>query len=452
MRLIFFILCLFFSSMVFAKTNYVHIQTWKTAAGTPVYFVKTNAVPIIDVSTVFHAGSAFDGPNYGLASLTNVFIGEQSKNLNSTQIAEKMNAVGMLLDSNIDRDKAVVHFRSLSDKAYFNPSLALYTEVLSHLSISTDTFNRVKSQMINQIKSEQEDPSNLASDAFFSALYGDAPYGHPSSGTIDSVNALTLEQINQFYSTYYSAKNAIIVIVGDTDLLTAKLISEQISTSLPLGELMPQPSEENNKPINKTVFIDHAGSENTIIIGQLGVERKNPQLIPLQVGNTILGDMSMSSLLMETLRNKNGLVYSVDSNLLALKNRGPFFIILQTKSAQAQKALDLAKNELLQFAANGPSAEQLDTSKKFLVGSFPFSYATNSNILANVINIAFFGLPLDYMDTYQDKINAVTLTQIQNDFKNLIQANDLITVNVGQQNNTTLFPKTLKNEPRSKKK
>ena len=134
---------------------------------------------------------------------------------------------------------------------------------------------------------------------------------------------------------------------------------------------------------------------------------------------------------MQTLRNKNGLVYSVTSNLYALKSRGPFFIMLQTKSAQTKEALDLAKNELLQFAENGPTEEQLDTSKKYLVGSFPFSYATNSNILANVITIAFFDLPLNYMDTYQNKIKSVTLAQIHQNFKKLIKPEKLITVTVG---------------------
>ena len=337
----------------------------------------------------------------------------------------------MLFDANVDRDKALVHFRSLSEKKYFDASMAVYTEILSNLSISPETFERVKSQAINNIKSEQEDPTNLATDAFFSTLYGDAPYGHPSSGTINSVNALTLGQVNQFYLDYYCAKNAIIVIVGNTNSLGAKLIAEQISTSLPLGKLMSQPPEKENITSNKNIFIDHAGSENTIIIGQLGVARKNKQLIPLKVGNTILGDMSMSSLLMQTLRNKNGLVYSVTSNLYALKSRGPFFIMLQTKSAQTKEALDLAKNELLQFAENGPTEEQLDTSKKYLVGSFPFSYATNSNILANVITIAFFDLPLNYMDTYQNKIKSVTLAQIHQNFKKLIKPEKLITVTVG---------------------
>lgn len=435
MRAIFFILYCFFCLPVFAKTNYVKIQTWQTKAGTPIYFVQSDALPIVDVSTIFHAGSAYDSNFFGLASLTNSFIGEQTKNLDPSEIAEKMSSLGMLFDTNTDRDKAMVHFRSVTDKKYLDGALSLYIDTLSNLSISEATFNRVKSQSISAIKSELEDPTTIALNAFFSELYGDQPYGHPIDGTITSIDSLNLRQILQFYRNYYTAKNAFICIVGDLDLNQAQQIAEKISASLPVGQLRPEPE---NKPIiskNKVRFIEHPGSQNTIIIGQLGIAHADQRLIPLQIANTILGDMGMGSLLMEEVRNQQGLVYYVDSSIAALKNPGPFFIMLQTKSENSAKASELTKQELLRFAKKGPSEAQLIASKKYLIGSFPFSYATNSNILVNVINIAFYHLPLDYLDKYQDRISATPLEQTHRDFAQLIQPDALITVTVGKKSN-----------------
>ena len=172
--------------------------------------------------------------------------------------------------------------------------------------------------------------------------------------------------------------------------------------------------------------------QKTIIFGQVGMTRQNANYFPLMVGNHILGGLSLTSILFEQIRNQRGLVYSIQSAFVPLQYRGPFFIALQTRSNKATEALTLARAVLRDYIEKGPTTSQLSEAKQNLMGSFPLRIATNADIVANVVNIAFYHLPLNYLDTYRNRVSAVTATQIKEAFQQMIHPNNLTVVVVGQ--------------------
>ncbi len=420
-----------FSSCCFANKSYVKIQQWQTKNHVSVYFVKINTLPILDVSTVFHAGSAYDGKQGGLASLTNQFIGQQTTDLNTTQIANAINSLGINFDSTVNRDMAVVHMRTLSREKYLKPAIDFYTKLLTKMTFSTATFSRVKAQTISDIQSSLQNPYTIAGITFYNELYGNTPYAHPIDGTTHSITGISANDVTSFYKNYYNANNALIVIIGDTTKNQAKSVAEMISTQLPAGKAYSLP-KINIQPHNKTYHVDFNSPQSTIIIGQAAISRNNADYLPLQVGNTLLGNMGLTSILMKTVRNEHGLVYGISSAFNAWQQPGPFYIAFQTKNQTVQQAITLTKSSVANYLATGPSDQALQATKKYLIGSFPFSYATNQNILDNVVNIAFYNLPLNYLDTYQNRISKTTAQSIKQAFDKTIKPENLITVIVGE--------------------
>ena len=160
------------------------------------------------------------------------------------------------------------------------------------------------------------------------------------------------------------------------------------------------------------------------------IERGNPDFFPLIVGNYTLGGGGFVSRLMKEVRDKRGYAYSVSSYFNPLRQAGPFQIGLQTKRAQAKDAIALSRDVLDGFLKDGPSPEELDAAKANLTGSFPLRLDSNKKILDNVAVIGFYGLPLDYLDNYQQKVRAVTVDDVKRAFSRYVRPADLMTVTV----------------------
>ena len=165
-------------------------------------------------------------------------------------------------------------------------------------------------------------------------------------------------------------------------------------------------------------------------IGLPAIERGNPDFFPLLVGNYTLGGGGFVSRLMKEVRDKRGYAYSVYSYFAPLKQTGPFQIGLQTKRSQARDALKVTREVLTDFLKDGPSDDELAAAKANLTGSFPLRLDSNKKILDNVANIGFYGLPLDYLDQYQAKVQEVTADDVRKAFARRVRPENLITVTV----------------------
>ncbi|MCC5792297.1 MAG: insulinase family protein [Legionellaceae bacterium] len=408
-------------------------QRWQTEEGMRVVFYPAPEVPMLELRLAFRAGSAYDGAHYGLSSLTASLIGNASKTMDADAIAEQFESVGAQFSGSAHRDMSVYSLRSLTAPAAYAQALRTFTETLAQARFHRKDFQREQQRQLTLITQKEESADQVATDVFYRRLYGSHPYAHAVLGQQETVKAITLEQVQQFYQRYYVAANAYLVLVGDLSTAQAKAVADTMSKSLPAGQAAePVPLA---KPLQRSLQVDEVfpSSQRFLRLGQLGIRYQSENYFPLLVGNYILGGSPLVSRLGEEVREKRGLTYGVVSQLPPLEGRGPFVIGLSTKTQQSKEALELSRSILQHFVQEGPSAEELAAAKQYLTGSFPLNLASNRQIADLLLRMLFYNLPEHYLRDYPKNIAAVTVEQIRSAMQQLIKPEHLLLVEVGPQ-------------------
>lgn len=408
------------------------IQHWQTANGARVYFVAAHELPMVDVRVVFDAGSARDNGKAGLAQLASAVLPDGAGDLTADQIAERFENVGARFGTDADRDMATVSLRSLVDPKFLQPALETFALVLTRPAFTQPDFERNRNQMIVGVRYGEQSPGYLADKAFYAGLYGDHPYGSPPEGTAASLQAITRDDVVDFYKRYYVARNAVVAIVGDLDRRAAERLAESVAGRLPAGEAPPPLPEVKSLAEPRVVEIPHPSAQSHVQIGQVGMARNDPDYFALYVGNHILGGSGLVSRLNEEVRERRGLSYSVYSYFLPMQRKGPFLMGLQTGTEQTEEAIRLLKEQLQRFVAQGPTPEELAEAKKNITGGFALRIDSNSKIVGYLSVIGFYGLPLDYLDRFIARVDAVTLDDVRAAFKRHLEPERNLTVVVGR--------------------
>ncbi|GAB7563482.1 pitrilysin family protein [Methylobacillus methanolivorans] len=409
----------------------LNIQHWQTSQGSEVYFVENHDLPIIDISTNFAAGSARDAGKPGLAGITRYLMTLGAGGLTDQQISNGMADVGAVLGGELDADRAALKLRTLSSVREQNAALDIYTKILHQPDFPQATLAREKARIIAGLKEAATQPASIANRALLKALYGNHPYAVDEEGEPESVNALAAADLQQFYRQYYGAKNAVIALMGDMTPEQAKAIAERISAGLPDSPAVAELPEVSYPQAAVERRIPHPASQSHILLAYPGVKRGDADYFALYVGNYILGGGGFVSRLTEEVREKRGLVYSVYSYFIPMQQLGQFQIGLQTKRDQAEDALKLVRETLDKFISQGVTEAELKAAKQNIIGGFPLRIDSNSKILDYLAVIGFYKLPLNYLDEFNGKVEAVTAAQIKDAFSRRIDPNKLVTVVVG---------------------
>ncbi|UCV08508.1 M16 family metallopeptidase [Dechloromonas denitrificans] len=406
----------------------VKIEHWVAPSGARVYFVESRVLPMLDVQVDFAAGSVFDpAGKSGLAAMTRGTLDLGAGSRDESAIAEQLADIGANLGGGADTDRASVALRTLSAAEQREPALAILRSVLHQPRFDAAIFEREKARTIASLKEAMTRPDSIAGKAFWGALYPTHPYGQQA--TPESVAGLSRDDLAAFHARYYTAANASITLVGDISRREAERIAEALTASLPKGEAAALPAAPQ-PATGSLIKLAHPASQAHVYIGLPAIERGNADFFPLLVGNYTLGGGGFVSRLMKEVRDKRGYAYSVYSYFAPLRQAGPFQIGLQTKRSQAGEAINVARDVLDGFLKDGPSEEELLAAKANLTGSFPLRLDSNKKLLENAANIGFYGLPLDYLDSYQAKVQAVTADEIKQAFARHVRPDNLITVTV----------------------
>ncbi len=408
------------------------IEQWQTGNGARVYYVHAPELPMVDLRVTFNAGSARDGYLPGVAMLTNAMLEEGAGKLDANAIAEKFDSLGASTSFDSLRDMATASLRSLTDEKLLQPALQTFAQLLREPTFPRAALERVRKQMLVVLRHDNQSPGTLGSKAFYHALYGSHPYATPSSGTMKSVKALTRQDIRRFHSRYYVGRNAVVAIVGAVDRAQAEAIAEQVVGGLPAGQPAPAlpPVAQLEESFSK--HIAHPSSQTHILLGQPGMHRGDKDYLPLYIGNHILGGSGLTSRISEEIREKRGLSYSASSYFAPMAVDGPFLLSLQTKTESSEEALALLRATLVRFITDGPSKRELEAAKKNITGGFALNIDSNKEILGYISMIGFYDLPLDYLDTFIERVNAVTVAQIRDAFKRRIHPDRLALITVGE--------------------
>ena len=411
--------------------NTFKIERWITKNKVSVAFYQAMEVPMLDISIAFAAGSAYDEDHFGLSALTAQMINEGSAGLNATQVAEQLAKNGSQFFIETSRDMSLFTLRTLTNNKAYQQATTTLTNMLTRPNFSSASFELMKKQQIMAIEQINQSPEDIATEQFLAHLYGKHPYAHPVNGTFSTVQELTRKQSVDFYKKYYTANNAILVLVGAIDSSEAHQLADKLTANLPQGAPLQPLDKAQPLKTAEAINIAFPSSQTIIRLGQVGIDHQDLNYFPLLVGNYILGGSNLTSELAEELREKRGLTYGIHSEIVPMSGKGPFLINFSTQHTQTKQAIQLAEQTLRLFIKNGPSEEELKAAKRYLIGSYPLSLASNRSIAALLSRILFYHLPSDYLDTYVAKINAVTITDIKKAFQQLIQPNKLLFITVG---------------------
>jgi len=408
----------------------VNIQTWHTEQQVKVLFVAAPELPMVDLQLVFDAGSVRDTAQPGIANFTGSMIGLATSQRNEQAIADGFNDLGAQFNPSVSRDFSSFTLRSLTRQPLLDAALDLFGEVVTKAQFPADIIERDRIRLLQAMQQADEVAGQYAQKVFWQRLYQTHPYANPVTGEAEIIEQLTPEDLNAFYRQYYVAQNAQIAIVGDLTRAQAEKMAQQLSDRLAQGvKAQPIAAPKPVKPGFEVV--EFTANQTQYFAGQLGVQRGHPDYYALFLGNHLLGGSGFASLLVEEVREKRGLVYSVYSFFAPMREPGPWMIGLSTANHQAQEADQVVKSTLQDFLFEIDDQKFADI-KQNLLGGWPLRFDTNGKILGYLTMIGFYELPLDYLSAFPEAIAALDKDDVLAAWRQHIHPDNLFTLMLGQ--------------------
>ncbi|VTU29025.1 Peptidase M16 inactive domain protein [Variovorax sp. SRS16] len=419
----------------------IPIQHWTLPNGAKIYLAATRVLPIVDVEVDFDAGSRRDpAAQSGLAEVSAEMV-EKGVLARGSDPAMDQNALGEAwadLGANFDvgagADRTSFTLRSLSDPALLGKAVQLAAREIGEPAFPADVWARERERLDAAIKEANTKPATIAGRAFSQAVYGTHPYGFDA--TEETLARIDVDAMRQRYQRLIVPCRAKLSIVGAVTRQQAEDIATTLLSRLPPADAtacaaLPAVPEVAPLTAPKEERIPFDSAQTHVLIGEPGYKRTDPDHFALTVGNYILGGGGFVSRLTDQVREKRGLAYSVYSTFSPGLHAGAFRIAFQTRPDQADEAVKVSREVLAKFVADGPTEAELKAAKDNLIGGFPLLLDSNRKLLGNIANIAWNDLPLDYLDTWIDRMNAVTVADIKAAFQRKLQPDRMVTVIVG---------------------
>ena len=417
------------------------IEHWTLASGARIYLVSTQALPIVDVQIDFDAGSRRDpAAQAGLASVSATMVEKgvrAGKNgepaLDENALGEAWADLGAEFNASAGTDRASYSLRTLSDPALLAKVVALASREIGEPAFPDDIWQRERERIGAAIKEANTKPATVASRAFGQAVYGNHPYGQEATeATLARIDTAAMRAL---YAQLIVPCRAKLSIVGNVTRPQAESIAMTLLSRLPAQPAgcaaLPPVAEIAALTAPKEERIPFDSAQAHVFIGEPGYRRSDPDHFALTLGNYVLGGGGFVSRLTDQVREKRGLTYSIYSGFSPGLHAGAFRIGFQTRPDQAAEAVKVSREVLAKFVAEGPTEVELKAAKDNLIGGFPLLLDSNRKLLGNVANIAWYGLPLDYLDTWTARMNAVTAADVKAAFARKLQPERMVTVIVG---------------------
>ena len=401
------------------------IEKLDSVKGAKAYLVQTQALPMLDIEISIDAGDRFDPTGKsGLASMTAELMNYGARSskgaLSEAQIADEIADLGANFGISVGGERAVIRIRSLSRKDLRDRAVQLASAMLSAPTYDAKILEREKQRAITGLLEAETKPESVLERRFRKSVYGNYPLSE--SPSVKSVGSVSVSDLARFHQQFYRGDRIIVSIVGDVSPAEANEIVEVLLKNVPQsGAAIPALPQFERSPIeplaSRQIYIPFDSQQAHIAMGMTAITRSNPDYFPLIVGNYILGGGGFVSRLMSEVREKRGLAYSVFSYFAPGKDTGIFQAGLQTKGDQATLALEVMNSTIANFIANGATPSELQAAKANLVNGFPLRIDNNRKLLDNVSSIAWNDLPLDALETWTAKVDAVTLEQVSAAFQ-----------------------------------
>jgi zinc protease len=381
----------------------------KLPNGLRVVVVERPGLPLIAAELLVRNGAEVDPKDLaGTASMTGSLLTKGTESMTAPEIASAIESLGGTIDSGAHWERSSATIVVMSDKA--QPALKILADVVLHPTFKQEEIDRLKNQTLDGLRVALRQPGALSQFVSSRALFGDAPYGHSHTGTMESVQAIKRDDILKLYQTYYVPENAALILAGNLTLEQGRKYAEQF-----FGEwkgTMPEPSTTPSsgvadwKPSSIVVDMPEAGQA-AVTVARPGIKRSSPDYYAGLVANAALGTGFVSRLNRE-IRIKRGLSYGARSSLDARRDVGPFTATAQTKNQSAAEVATLMQIELKRLKSEPVQGDELKSRQAVLSGSYARSLETNGGFVGKISATIANDLPLDTLNKFIPSINAVT--------------------------------------------
>ena len=382
-----------------------------TVKGEEVWYAEDHTLPMIALVAAFPAGSAYDPQGKeGLAGFAASLVDEGAGRLDSNAFQTALADKAIQITSQADRDWTVVTLVTLSANA--KDAFKLLGIALAHPRLDAEAINRVRAQMLQSLRQQDEDPSQVADRDFHQVFFGPHPYGHAPEGTPPGLTSITRNDLANFIAGHWVRGDLKIAVAGDIN--AAALTALIKSTFGPLRGSTPPtlPSPMRLGAPGLHAFKMDVPQPNAVF-ALPGLMRSNPDYIPAYVANYVLGGGGFSSRLMADVREKRGLTYDISTDVPALRKAGLIEGTVATRADAMNQTIAAVRDTMTKFANDGPTATELTDAKTYLTGSYPLSFSSNAGIANQLSVFQRSGLPVDYVAKRNSLINAVTLDDVK---------------------------------------
>lgn len=411
---------------------HVALKRWTTAEGLRVMWSHNTQLPLLDMRLVFDAGAAREGDLPGVASAVSGLLDEGTQTRNAQQVAEGFEQIGANFSTASYRDMALLSLRVMSDTPRRDGATQLLREVVSQPRFAMDDWQRLQESMRLSLRQRLQSPAGRAGQTFYQALYGAHPYSRTPGGDSGSIDRMTPADIAAFHQRYYTAKNGVLVLVGDISEADARVLASSLSQALPAGDKAAELPVVAALAKSERVHQVFPSEQVHIVLGEVGISRSDPDYFALMVGNELLGGSGFGTLLTRELREKRGLTYSVTSQFIPMRAAGPFQVSFSTRHDQAAEALALTRQLLSDFIRQGPTEADVSAAKANLSQAFPRSVASNDQVASFLSMMGFYELPDTFIDDYIGQLAAIDLAQVRAAMSRHIHPERLLVVTVGR--------------------
>lgn len=412
------------------QVNFPPYQMKTLANGLQVIAVSHHEQPAVSLRLILRAGGAQDpAARPGVAYVAAALLDQGTTTRTAEQVANTIDSIGGAIGTGATSDLTSIYAAVMKDS--LGVALDLVSDLARHPAFAAEEIDRQRQLILSGLKVSYDDPDYLAGVMFDRLVYGFHPYGKPDSGTPESIAAVTREDLLAFHKRWFGPNNAILAIVGDVSSEEAFAGAERAFGGWSRIDLPQATVSEPPAPTRRVVIVDRPGAVQTEIrVGNIGLPRRDKDYLALDIATKILGGEG-GNRLHRVLRSERGLTYGASADLHALKDTGNLVADTDTRSEKTGEALRLIVDEIAKLQRQRVEQRELSDAQEYLTGSFPLTIETPGAIALQVLNAVFYGLDLNELQTYRDRVNSITVDDIQRVARHYLHPDRLTIVLVG---------------------
>ena len=408
----------------------IAIQEVTSPGGIKAWLVEDHNIPFTALEIQFKGGSSLETPDKrGVVNLMTATLEEGAGEMDSKAFAEAREALAAGISFDSGADSVEISAKFLTENR--DQAIELMRAALVNPRFDQDAVDRVREQVLSNLRANEKDPGTIASEKFDALAFGDHPYATTGDGTIETVTKLTRDDVVAAHKAALARDRVYVAASGD---ITAEELGKLLDRLL--GDLpatgAPQPGAAPWLLPPGVTVVDFPTPQSTVFFGELGIARDDPDFFPAFILNEVIGGGRFTARLMTEVREKRGLTYGIGTYLVGMEHADMLLGQFSASNDKVAEAIKVVKEEWGRIVSEGVTPEELEATKTYLTGSYPLRFDGNGPIASILVGMQMDAMPIDYVTTRNAKIEAVTMEDIQRVAARLFKPAALHFVVVGQ--------------------